>query len=53
MQPADEAGADLEVRLAALAPAQLDHRDGEAWSPRHIAFHLEGSLYYAEAVGHL
>ena len=43
----------LELRLRTLTPAQLDHRDADAWSPRQIAFHLEGSLYYADAIGFL
>jgi hypothetical protein len=43
----------FDVRLRQLSPAQLDHRDGDAWSPRQIVFHLEGSLYYADAVGTL
>lgn len=43
----------FEVRLSALTDAELDRRDGEAWSPRQIAFHLEESLYYADAVGDL
>jgi len=42
-----------DLRLRALTPAQLDHRDGDAWSPRQIAFHLDGSLYYADAIGFL
>jgi len=41
------------VRLTALTPAQLDRRDGDAWTPREIALQLEGSLYYADAVGFL
>jgi hypothetical protein len=41
------------VRLRALTGAQLDRRDGAAWSPRQIAFHLAGSLFYAESVGDL
>jgi hypothetical protein len=43
----------FDVRLRALSDDQLDHRDGDAWSPRQIAFHLAESLYYAEAVGRL
>jgi hypothetical protein len=43
----------FRVRLRALTPAELDRRDGDAWSPRQIAFHLEESIYYAEAVGRL
>jgi len=41
------------VRLTALTPAQLDKRDGDAWTPGEIAVHLAGSLYYADAVGFL
>jgi len=41
------------VRLTALTPDQLDKRDGDAWTPREIAIHLEGSLYYADAIGFL
>ena len=43
----------FDVRLRALSDAQLDRRDGAAWSPRQIAFHLTESLYYAESVGRL
>ena len=43
----------FEVRLRRLTAEQLDRRDGDAWSARQIAFHLEESLYYAEAVGDL
>lgn len=42
-----------DLRLRALTSAQLDHRDEDAWTPREIALHLEGSLYYADAVGFL
>ncbi|WP_433377332.1 hypothetical protein ACQPZX_09600 [Actinoplanes sp. CA-142083] len=42
-----------DVRVRALTPAQLDHRDGDAWTPREIVVHLEGSLYYADAIGFL
>ena len=41
------------VRLTALSATDLDRRDGDAWSVRQIAFHLEESLYYARAVGDL
>jgi hypothetical protein len=41
------------VRLSALDDAALDRRDGDAWTIREVAFHLEESLYYAEAVGDL
>lgn len=42
-----------ELRLRALSDEQLDLRVGDAWSPRQIAFHLAGSIYYANAVGDL
>ncbi|MEV6488976.1 hypothetical protein AB0M20_10130 [Actinoplanes sp. NPDC051633] len=42
-----------QVRLRRLSDAELDRRDGAAWSVRQIAFHLEESLYYATAVGDL
>jgi hypothetical protein len=43
----------FDVRLRALSDAQLDQRDGDAWSPRQVAFHLVESTYYAECVGDL
>ncbi|MEU8659024.1 hypothetical protein [Actinoplanes philippinensis] len=43
----------FELRLTKLTTPELDHRNGEAWSVRQIAFHLESSLYYATAVGRL
>ena len=43
----------FDVRLWALTDDQLDRRDGSAWSPRQIAFHLTESLYYARSVGGL
>ncbi|MBL7259943.1 hypothetical protein JKJ07_37040 [Actinoplanes sp. LDG1-01] len=43
----------FEVRLRLLSEVELDHRDSDAWSIRQVAFHLEESLYYAEAVGRL
>ncbi|MGN9907163.1 hypothetical protein ACTMTJ_06340 [Phytohabitans sp. LJ34] len=43
----------FDVRLRALTEAELDRRPGGAWSARQIAFHLEESLYYANAVGDL
>jgi hypothetical protein len=42
-----------DVRLRALSDEDLDRRDGEAWSPRQIAFHVAESRYYATAVGDL
>jgi hypothetical protein len=41
------------VRLLSLSDAELDQREAGAWSVRQIAFHLEESLYYAEAIGNL
>jgi len=46
-------GQMFEVRLRLLSAAELDRREADAWSIRQIAFHLEESLYYAEAVGRL
>jgi hypothetical protein len=44
----------FDVQLRALTEEELDHRAAaDSWSPRQIAFHLEGSLYYANAVGDL
>jgi len=43
----------FNLRLRTLTEEELDQRGGEAWSPRQIAFHLEESLYYANAVGNL
>lgn len=40
-------------RMTALTPAQLDQAQGDGWTIRQIAFHLEGSAYYADAVGDL
>jgi hypothetical protein len=41
------------VRLRALTEQELGQHGPGAWSPRQIAFHLEESLYYANAVGNL
>jgi hypothetical protein len=41
------------VRLRALTDRELDEHAATARSPRQIAFHLEESLYYANAVGNL
>jgi uncharacterized protein YfiM (DUF2279 family) len=46
-------GQTFEVRLRPLSDAELGRRQADAWSIRQIAFHLEGSLYYAQAVGRL
>ncbi|RKN20137.1 hypothetical protein D7147_14740 [Micromonospora musae] len=43
----------FEVRLRRLSDAELDQRQGDAWSIRQIAFHQEESLYYAKAIGSL
>jgi hypothetical protein len=43
----------FEVRLRRLPMTDLDRTEGDAWSVRQIAFHLQESLYYAEAVGRL
>ncbi|GAA0408759.1 hypothetical protein GCM10009530_71460 [Microbispora corallina] len=59
-QDLDEAGSRLTRlgriwadRLTALSPDQLDWSSGEGWTFRQIAFHLAGSVYYADAVGDL
>ena len=56
----DEAGSRLTRlariwanRLGALTPDQLDHSPGDGWTFRQLAFHLAGSVYYADAVGDL
>jgi hypothetical protein len=43
----------FDIRLRALTDQELDRHDPGVWSARQIAFHLEGSLYYADAVGDL
>lgn len=43
----------FDVRLRALTDQELDRHDAGAWSPRQIAFHLEESLDYANALGDL
>lgn len=40
-------------RLDALRPDQLDKSPGTGWTFRQLAFHLEGSAYYADSVGDL
>ena len=42
-----------QVRLRSLDDATLDRRDGDAWTIREVAFHLDESRYYADAVGPL
>ncbi|MFC7549760.1 hypothetical protein [Plantactinospora sp. GCM10030261] len=41
------------VRLCAVDDERLDRPEGEAWTLRQVAFHLGGSVYYADAVGDL
>jgi hypothetical protein len=43
----------FDVRLRGLSDDELDRREAPQWSVRQIAFHLQESLYYAEAVGDL
>lgn len=40
-------------RLNSLTPDDFDRSRGEGWTIRQIAFHLEGSVYYADSVGDL
>ncbi|MDQ0993723.1 hypothetical protein [Streptomyces sp. V3I7] len=40
-------------RLDALTDEQLDRSPGDGWTFRELAEHLEGSRYYADAVGDL
>jgi hypothetical protein len=42
-----------DVRLRALTDQQLDNADSHAWTLRHVAFHVAGSDFYANAVGDL
>jgi hypothetical protein len=41
------------LRLAEVAPADLDRAEGDAYTPREMAFCVAGSSYYADAVGEL
>lgn len=43
----------LRLRLRSLDDDRLDRHEGDAWTIREIAFHLEESTYYADAVGRL
>jgi hypothetical protein len=43
----------FDVRLRSLSEADLDRRDGGEWSVRQIAFHVQESVYYADALGDL
>jgi hypothetical protein len=56
----DEARSRLErlaqlwrLRLAAIPPEELDRAEGDAYTPREMAFCAVGSSYYADAVGRL
>ena len=56
----DEARSRLErlaqlwrIRLAAIPLEQLDQAEGDAYTPREMAFCVVGSTYYADAVGGL
>ena len=56
----DEARSRLErlaqlwrLRLAATPPEELDRAEGDAYTPREMAFCVVGSTYYANAVGEL
>ena len=42
-----------DVRLRSLSGAELDRRDGDAWTVRQVAFHLAGSAFYADSVGRI
>jgi hypothetical protein len=39
------------ILFESLSLEELDRPDGERWTPREVAFHLEESTFYAEAVG--
>ena len=41
------------VRLRSLSIGQLDEQAGDAWTLRQLAFHLAGSVFYADSVGAL
>jgi hypothetical protein len=40
-----------DVRLRSLPEGELDRRDGDAWTPRQLAFHVADSAFYADSVG--
>jgi hypothetical protein len=42
-----------QLRLATVAPADLDRAEGDAYTPREMAFCVVGSGYYADAIGEL
>jgi hypothetical protein len=39
------------LRLAVVSEPELDRADGDAYTPREMAFRAAGSAYYAQAVG--
>jgi hypothetical protein len=39
------------IRLRSIPEGELDHRQGDAYTPREMAFCAVGSIFYAEAVG--
>jgi hypothetical protein len=39
--------------LGEIAPGDLDHAEGDAYTPREMAFCAVGSTYYADAIGEL
>ncbi|MGW3494392.1 hypothetical protein [Streptomyces sp. NPDC001020] len=41
------------ARFRSLDDEQLDHSPGDGWSFRRLAEHVQGSTYYADAVGDL
>ena len=41
------------IRLSAIPPDELDRAEGDAYTPREMAFCAVGSTYYADAVGDL
>ena len=41
------------LRLAQVPPEELDRAEGDAYTPREMAFCAVGSTYYADAIGEL
>ncbi len=41
------------LRLTTISPEELDRAEGDAYTPREMAFCAVGSTYYADAVGGL
>jgi hypothetical protein len=42
-----------ELRLRSQPAERMDQAEGDAWTLRQVAFHVAGSDFYADAVGHL